>query len=113
MGSSAGYGSSVHGIHDNGEVCPVRFPARRFTDFVVNYRRQSHHRKHTNIKLKKARLACGCQGGLKAVIWTDVFQTLVMFAGQLAVIVVGVQQSGGLSEVWRKVQDGDRIAGLE
>lgn len=36
-----------------------------------------------------------------------------MFAGQLAVIVVGVQQSGGLSEVWRKVQDGDRIAGLE
>lgn len=52
-------------------------------------------------------------GGLKAVIWTDVFQTLVMFAGQLAVIVVGVQQSGGLSEVWRKVQDGDRIAGLD
>lgn len=114
MGSSAGYGSSVHGIHDNGEVCPVRFPARRFTSFVVNHRRQQHHRKHPKkIGLKNTRLACGCQGGLKAVIWTDVFQTLVMFAGQLAVIVVGVQQSGGLSEVWRKVQDGDRIAGLE
>lgn len=53
------------------------------------------------------------QGGLKAVIWTDVFQTLVMFAGQLAVIVVGVQQSGGVSEVWRKVQEGNRFAGLE
>nr|KAF6308466.1 solute carrier family 5 member 6 [Myotis myotis] len=26
-------------------------------------------------------------GGLKAVIWTDVFQTLVMFLGQLAVII--------------------------
>ncbi|KAJ7990791.1 hypothetical protein DPEC_G00290580 [Dallia pectoralis] len=34
-------------------------------------------------------------GGLKAVIWTDVFQTLVMFAGQLVVIVVGVHQTGG------------------
>ncbi|XP_068607830.1 sodium-dependent multivitamin transporter-like [Brachionichthys hirsutus] len=52
-------------------------------------------------------------GGLKAVIWTDVFQTLVMFAGQLAVIVVGVQQSGGTSEVWRKVWEGKRIAALD
>lgn len=67
----------------------------------------------TKNELKNTRLARCCQGGLKAVIWTDVFQTLVMFAGQLAVIVVGVNQSGGLTEVWRKVQEGDRIAGLE
>uniref|UniRef100_UPI0037E84025 solute carrier family 5 member 6 n=1 Tax=Semicossyphus pulcher TaxID=241346 RepID=UPI0037E84025 len=52
-------------------------------------------------------------GGLKAVIWTDVFQTVVMFAGQLAVIVVGVQQTGGVSEVWRKVSEGNRIAALD
>ncbi|KAM9341122.1 sodium-dependent multivitamin transporter-like [Symphorus nematophorus] len=52
-------------------------------------------------------------GGLKAVIWTDVFQTVVMFAGQLAVIVVGVQQTGGVSEVWRKVWEGNRISGLD
>ncbi|XP_033499258.1 solute carrier family 5 member 6 [Epinephelus lanceolatus] len=52
-------------------------------------------------------------GGLKAVIWTDVFQTLVMFAGQLAVIVVGVLQTGGVSEVWRKVYEGNRISGLD
>ncbi|XP_020483072.2 uncharacterized protein [Labrus bergylta] len=52
-------------------------------------------------------------GGLKAVIWTDVFQTVVMFAGQLAVIVVGVLQSGGVSEVWRKVWEGNRISGLD
>ncbi|KAM9355881.1 solute carrier family 5 member 6 isoform 2-T5 [Pholidichthys leucotaenia] len=51
-------------------------------------------------------------GGLKAVIWTDVFQTVVMFAGQLAVIVVGVQKTGGVSEVWRKVWEGNRISGL-
>ncbi|KAM9777460.1 solute carrier family 5 member 6 [Neosynchiropus ocellatus] len=52
-------------------------------------------------------------GGLKAVIWTDVFQTAVMFAGQLAVIVVGVQQAGGVRAVWNKVLDGDRISGLD
>uniref|UniRef100_A0AAR2LND9 Sodium-dependent multivitamin transporter n=1 Tax=Pygocentrus nattereri TaxID=42514 RepID=A0AAR2LND9_PYGNA len=52
-------------------------------------------------------------GGLKAVIWTDVFQTIVMFAGQLAVIVVGAHQAGGISEVWRKAQNGSRISGLE
>ncbi|KAM9708655.1 solute carrier family 5 member 6 isoform 2-T2 [Menidia menidia] len=52
-------------------------------------------------------------GGLKAVIWTDVFQTVVMFAGQLAVIVVGVQRTGGVSEVWRKVWEGNRISGLD
>ncbi|XP_030247291.1 solute carrier family 5 member 6 isoform X1 [Sparus aurata] len=52
-------------------------------------------------------------GGLKAVIWTDVFQTLVMFAGQLAVIVVGVQKTGGVSEVWRKVWEGNRISALD
>nr|XP_046165078.1 sodium-dependent multivitamin transporter-like isoform X2 [Oncorhynchus gorbuscha] len=52
-------------------------------------------------------------GGLKAVIWTDVFQTIVMFAGQLTVIVVGVQQTGGLAEVWRKVWEGNRISGID
>lgn len=52
-------------------------------------------------------------GGLKAVIWTDVFQTVVMFAGQLAVIVVGASQAGGMSEVWKKALNGSRIAGLD
>lgn len=52
-------------------------------------------------------------GGLKAVIWTDVFQTAVMFAGQLAVIVVGVQKTGGVMEVGRKVWEGNRIAGID
>uniref|UniRef100_A0A3Q3B486 Solute carrier family 5 member 6a n=1 Tax=Kryptolebias marmoratus TaxID=37003 RepID=A0A3Q3B486_KRYMA len=52
-------------------------------------------------------------GGLKAVIWTDVFQTVVMFAGQLAVIVVGASQAGGIAEVWRKAVNGSRIAGLD
>ncbi|XP_029532507.1 sodium-dependent multivitamin transporter-like [Oncorhynchus nerka] len=52
-------------------------------------------------------------GGLKAVIWTDVFQTIVMFAGQLAVIIVGAHQAGGMGEVWRKAINGSRIASLD
>uniref|UniRef100_A0A668AE46 Sodium-dependent multivitamin transporter n=1 Tax=Myripristis murdjan TaxID=586833 RepID=A0A668AE46_9TELE len=74
----------------------------------------------TGFELWAAVLATGlvctlytAMGGLKAVIWTDVFQTLVMFAGQLAVIVVGVQQTGGVSEVWSKVWEGNRISGLD
>ena len=47
------------------------------------------------------------------MMWTDVFQTVVMFAGQLAVIVVGAGQAGGMAEVWRKAVNGSRIAGLE
>ncbi|XP_077443442.1 solute carrier family 5 member 6a [Stigmatopora argus] len=54
-----------------------------------------------------------CLGGLKAVMWTDVFQTVVMFAGQLAVIIVGAHQAGGIAEVWRKAMNGSRIAGLD
>uniref|UniRef100_A0A3P8UUE7 Sodium-dependent multivitamin transporter n=1 Tax=Cynoglossus semilaevis TaxID=244447 RepID=A0A3P8UUE7_CYNSE len=52
-------------------------------------------------------------GGLKAVIWTDVVQTIVMFAGQLAVIVVGVQKAGGVSDVWTKVWEGNRISSFD
>ncbi|XP_056333440.1 solute carrier family 5 member 6 isoform X2 [Danio aesculapii] len=52
-------------------------------------------------------------GGLKAVVWTDVFQTVVMFTGQLAVIIVGVHQAGGVSEAWGKVRDGGRISGID
>ncbi|KAM8810026.1 LOW QUALITY PROTEIN: sodium-dependent multivitamin transporter [Eudromia elegans] len=52
-------------------------------------------------------------GGLKAVIWTDVFQTLVMFAGQLAVIAVGAQRVGGMARVWRVADEAGKIAGID
>lgn len=52
-------------------------------------------------------------GGLKAVIWTDVFQTLVMFLGQLAVIIVGSAKVGGLKRVWDVASQNDRISGIE
>uniref|UniRef100_H0ZXG8 Sodium-dependent multivitamin transporter n=1 Tax=Taeniopygia guttata TaxID=59729 RepID=H0ZXG8_TAEGU len=52
-------------------------------------------------------------GGLKAVIWTDVFQTLVMLAGQVAVIVVGAWRVGGMAHVWRVAEQEGKIAGID
>ncbi|EPQ13092.1 Sodium-dependent multivitamin transporter [Myotis brandtii] len=52
-------------------------------------------------------------GGLKAVIWTDVFQTLVMFLGQLAVIIVGSAKVGGLERVWDVASQHHRISGIK
>ncbi|KAG8431284.1 hypothetical protein GDO86_019120 [Hymenochirus boettgeri] len=51
-------------------------------------------------------------GGLKAVIWTDVIQTLVMFAGQLAVIIVGTIKVGGIEEVWKIATENNKISGI-
>ncbi|XP_063399336.1 sodium-coupled monocarboxylate transporter 1-like [Mytilus trossulus] len=48
-------------------------------------------------------------GGLKAVIWTDVFQTLVMLAGMLAVIIKGAIEVGGGYELWNIADRGKRI----
>uniref|UniRef100_A0A8C0D1K4 Sodium-dependent multivitamin transporter n=2 Tax=Balaenoptera musculus TaxID=9771 RepID=A0A8C0D1K4_BALMU len=52
-------------------------------------------------------------GGLKAVIWTDVFQTLVMFLGQLVVIIVGSAKVGGLGHVWDVASQHGLISGIE
>lgn len=52
-------------------------------------------------------------GGLKAVIWTDVFQTLVMFLGQLVVIIVGSARVGGLARVWEVASEEHLISGIE
>ncbi|XP_033752712.1 sodium-coupled monocarboxylate transporter 1-like [Pecten maximus] len=48
-------------------------------------------------------------GGMRAVIWTDVFQTIVMVAGMIAVLIQGSIQIGGLSEVWKIAYENDRI----
>lgn len=48
-------------------------------------------------------------GGLKAVIWVDAFQFLIMMSGILVIIVKGVLEVGGFGEVWRLNQDWDRV----
>ncbi|XP_041373436.1 sodium-coupled monocarboxylate transporter 1-like [Gigantopelta aegis] len=49
-------------------------------------------------------------GGMKAVIWTDVFQTVIMLAGMLAVLIQACIKVGGISEVWRICEEGGRIS---
>jgi sodium-coupled monocarboxylate transporter 8/12 len=49
------------------------------------------------------------QGGLKAVVWTDAIQTIVMFGGVIAVAVLGTLKVGSVSEVWKRNVDSGRI----
>ncbi|KAF4016521.1 hypothetical protein G4228_007876 [Cervus hanglu yarkandensis] len=74
---------------------------------------------YLELRFNKAVRVCGTvtfifqMGGLKAVIWTDVFQTLVMFLGQLAVIIVGSAKVGGLGHVWEVASQHGLISGIE
>ncbi|XP_076378292.1 sodium-coupled monocarboxylate transporter 2 isoform X2 [Megalopta genalis] len=48
-------------------------------------------------------------GGLKAVVWTDAIQTIVIFGGVIIVAVYGTHRVGGIDLVWRRNRDTDRI----
>ncbi|XP_071111603.1 sodium-coupled monocarboxylate transporter 1-like [Haliotis cracherodii] len=48
-------------------------------------------------------------GGLRAVVWTDTFQTLVVMAGLVAVAVRGSMEVGGVERVWQIANEKGRI----
>uniref|UniRef100_V5H4Z4 Putative sodium-dependent multivitamin transporter n=2 Tax=Ixodes ricinus TaxID=34613 RepID=V5H4Z4_IXORI len=48
-------------------------------------------------------------GGMKAVLWTDLFQSLLMYIAMIAVVVVGTYNLGGLDKVWQEAEEGGRI----
>ncbi|CAM6000601.1 unnamed protein product, partial [Sphagnum balticum] len=48
-------------------------------------------------------------GGIKAVIWTDVVQIILMFLGLLMVAIVGSIDAGGLLEPWRIASQHERL----
>ncbi|XP_036400147.1 sodium-coupled monocarboxylate transporter 2 [Megalops cyprinoides] len=48
-------------------------------------------------------------GGLKAVVWTDAFQMVVMVVGFLTVLIQGAMTAGGPGEVWKTAQRGSRL----
>nr|CAD7424583.1 unnamed protein product [Timema monikensis] len=48
-------------------------------------------------------------GGMKAVVVTDVFQSLLMFAAVFLVIIKGAIDVGGLGEIWRIAKEGGRL----
>ncbi|KAJ8399567.1 hypothetical protein AAFF_G00409780 [Aldrovandia affinis] len=52
-------------------------------------------------------------GGLKAVIWTDVFQMVIMLAGFVAIIAQGAVLQGGLTKIWDDARQGGRLNTFE
>ncbi|XP_050086804.1 sodium-coupled monocarboxylate transporter 2-like [Anopheles aquasalis] len=48
-------------------------------------------------------------GGIKAVVWTDVVQGMIMFASCFLVVIIGVIKIGGLSAVFERAAAGDRL----
>jgi Na+/proline symporter len=49
------------------------------------------------------------QGGLRAVVWTDALQAVLMFVSQLIVLYLGAQKLGGWANVWEINNQGQRI----
>ncbi|MGH0131366.1 UNVERIFIED_CONTAM: hypothetical protein FKN15_045917 [Acipenser sinensis] len=48
-------------------------------------------------------------GGLKAVVWTDAFQMVVMVLGFLTVLIQGTIVNGGVTSAWEKAEAGSRL----
>lgn len=46
---------------------------------------------------------------MKAVIWTDTFQTTVMIIGLLTTLVQGCIEMGGFSNAWQIAKDNERV----
>lgn len=56
---------------------------------------------------------CVWQGGIKAVMWTDVFQSAVMFAGLLTVAIKGMMAVGGIATAWDDLYTSGRVVFAE
>lgn len=65
------------------------------------------------VEFKFQSYSCVCclllQGGMKAVIWTDVFQIFVMLSGFVAIFIHGTVLVGGPAEVLEIARNGSRI----
>lgn len=49
------------------------------------------------------------QGGVRAIIYTNAFQALIMILGVLIIAVVASVQGGGIPEVWKVNQEHGRV----
>lgn len=48
-------------------------------------------------------------GGMKAVVWTDVFQICLMFGSMLMIAIRGAHDIGGMKVVYNRASDGNRV----
>ncbi|KAJ8360462.1 hypothetical protein SKAU_G00169870 [Synaphobranchus kaupii] len=53
------------------------------------------------------------QGGLRAVIWTNVLQMVIMLSRFVAVVAVGQCSRGGLTKIWDDAYQGGRLNAFE
>lgn len=49
------------------------------------------------------------QGGIKAVVWTDTLQTMLMLLGVTTVSILGTYEVGGIKNVWERNSESGRI----
>lgn len=54
-----------------------------------------------------------CVGGLKAVVWTDVVQLIMMVGAIWLVMFKGTMDIGGWDVVWERASSGQRLEGPE
>ncbi|CAH1781603.1 unnamed protein product, partial [Owenia fusiformis] len=52
-------------------------------------------------------------GGIKAVIWTDVFQFLIIMIGMIIALAMGCSRVGGFANMWDLCQRGGRIQPID
>lgn len=48
-------------------------------------------------------------GGLKAVLWTDTLQAIVMTISLVMIIIFGVNEVGGLNSIWEIAEKYGRV----
>ena len=48
-------------------------------------------------------------GGIKAVIWTDLFQSILMFTAMIIIIIKGTLDVGGVDVVWERSRLSNRL----
>ena len=53
------------------------------------------------------------QGGMKAVLWADTIQTVIVFTGLITVLATGANKLGGLDNAWDIANKNRRIQFLE
>ncbi|XP_033761207.1 sodium-coupled monocarboxylate transporter 1-like [Pecten maximus] len=52
-------------------------------------------------------------GGFTAVIWTDVFQAVLMFGAMFATLIKGTMEAGGITNTWSIVKEKGRLNMLD
>ena len=50
---------------------------------------------------------------MKAVVWTDTLQTLIMFVGAIACNIKAVSVAGGCGNVWDALDRGGRLNAMK